>query len=206
MAEKTDVRTSDKALYTAPVDDFVLVEVPPLRYLAVDGHGDPNVAPAYVEAVGALYAASYAIKFASKARYDHDYVVAPLEGLWWTDLDVPFAQVAKADWSWTMLVRLPEWVPEAEVAELLEQTAAKKKLPLVATLRQQVLDEGECLQILHRGPYADEAPTLRRLHEQVLPERGLRENGLHHEIYLTDARRTAPERQRTVLRQPVAPR
>ncbi|GAA3799395.1 GyrI-like domain-containing protein [Cellulomonas soli] len=206
MSTKIDFRKVDRELYAPPADEWVQVEVPPLWFLAIDGHGDPNVAPAYAEALGALYAASYAVKFASKARYDRDYVVGPLEGLWWTDVDAPFADVPKSDWSWTVLIRQPDWMGVDEVTALLQETAAKKKLPLVATLRHELVDEGLSLQILHHGPYADEAPTLRRLHSEVIPERGLRERGLHHEIYLSDARRTAPEKLRTVLRQPVEPR
>lgn len=202
---KIDLKKDRKDLYAPPVGDFTEVLVPPMTYLAIDGHGDPNTAPEYVDAVSALYAAGYAVKFAFRARTGADFVVGPLEGLWSSEDPESFAERRKDAWDWTMLIPLPDPVAGDDIRAGLEKAAAGKPgLPLdrVVALR---LDEGLSLQIMHLGSYDDETPTLVRLHHEVMPERGYTWNGRHHEIYLGDPRRVAPEKLRTVLRQPVRP-
>ncbi|MGW9167962.1 GyrI-like domain-containing protein [Agromyces sp. NPDC055658] len=190
------------ASYTARRGRFDLVEVPPLRYAMVDGRGDPNTAPEYAAAVEALYAVSYAAKFALKRELDRDHVVGPLEGLWGADDPATFVSREKSAWSWTMMIWQPDWLElerfEAAVAE------AAAKAPAASRVRLETLDEGLSVQTLHIGSYDDEGPTLARLHDEFMPGHGLRFNGLHHEVYLGDPRRTAPEKLRTILRQPVA--
>lgn len=205
-AEKYDVKRARRALY-APPREFSLVDVPPMRYLAVEGHGDPNVAPEYVEAVEALFAVAYAAKFRSRSELGRDLVVAPLEGLWRADDPATFVTREKSAWSWTMLIAQPDWVDDELAAAAVESARAKAKggRPGLERLRLVELREGTCVQILHLGSYDDEAPTLARLHDEWMPQHGLTFNGDHHEIYLSDARRTAPEKLRTVLRQPVRP-
>jgi len=184
--------------YRARRGVFSLVEVPPLRYLMVDGQGDPNSSPAYAAALAALYPVAYGLKAASRKELGRDYVVPPLEGLWWAQDMAAFTHARDKDrWSWTLMILVPEWIEEPMVQEAIGSRAG--------TVRQAVLEEGTCLQTLHVGSYDDEAGVLARLHEQEIPSRGLRMTGLHHEIYLSDARRTAPERLRTILRQPVEP-
>ena len=200
-----DFKKDRRDLYTPPTSGFALVEVPPMTFLAIDGHGDPNVSEAYRAAVEALYAVSYAVKFASKAR-GRDYVVGPLEGLWTADDPGAFTSRAKAEWDWTMLIRQPDWVSPEHLREAIATTASTKSLTALEVLRILPLAEGTCLQIMHVGSYDDEAPTLARLHDEVMPARGLTWNGAHHEIYLSDPRRVAPERLKTILRQPVRPR
>ncbi|MDY7542513.1 GyrI-like domain-containing protein [Cryobacterium sp. 5B3] len=203
-----DVKREDKALYAPTNRDWELIEVPAQRFIAVDGRGDPNVAPAYAEAVEALYAVAYAIKFAAKRGLGRDLVVAPLEGLWYADDPAGYAAFAagdKASWSWTMLISQPDWVTDAFIADAVTATLAKKKLPALASVHIESLAEGVSAQLLHVGPYDDEAPALARLHGEFLAQHGLRLNGLHHEVYLGDPRRSAPEKLKTVLRQPVAP-
>lgn len=200
-----DVKKDRKDLYQPGSADFVEVDVPPATYLAADGHGDPNTAPAYAAAVGALYAAGYATRSALKARTGDDFVVGPLEGLWTSADPAAFTARAKADWDWTMLLPLPGAVDADDVARGLAAAAASKPELPVDGVRLLRLHEGRSLQILHVGPYDDEGPALARLHDEVLPSRGLTWNGPHHEIYLGDPRRTAPARLRTVLRQPVRP-
>ncbi len=204
--EKYDVKRARRELY-APPREFVLVDVPPMRYLAVEGHGDPNVAPEYVEAVEALFGVAYAVKFRSKRELGRDFVVAPLEGLWRADDPSTFVTREKGAWSWTMLIAQPDWVDDALVAAAVGSARAKAKgeRPGLERLRLVELREGTCVQILHLGSYDDEAPTLARLHDEWMPQHGLTFNGDHHEIYLSDARRTVPEKLRTVLRQPVRP-
>lgn len=202
--EKFDVKKAHKELYSPGSKDFSMVEVPPVRYLAVDGHGNPGTATQYVEAVEALYSCAYGVKFESKKVLDRDFVVPPLEGLWWAADMAAFTTGDKDTWDWTMMISQPDWITPELIAATVEKVAAKKELPGLARLRVLDLHEGLCVQILHRGPYDDEAPTLARLHDQYMPEHGLAFNGQHHEIYLSDPRRAAPEKLKTILRQPVA--
>ena len=202
--DKVDLRTVYPELYSPP-RELVQVVVPPLRYLQIDGEGDPNTAPAYQEAVGALFPLAYALKFASKKNLGQDFVVGPLEGLWTAADPGAFVRREKDAWSWTLMILQPDWLTDGFVADVAEATRRKKGLPALDRVRFVTYDEGEAVQVLHVGPYDDEAPTLARLHEEYLPAHGLTFNGPHHEIYLSDARRTAPERLRTVLRQPVRP-
>ncbi|MGN7858967.1 GyrI-like domain-containing protein [Microbacterium sp. 22303] len=192
--------------YRARVGEFRLIDLPPNRYLAIDGHGDPNTAPAYAEALEALYPVAYALKFASKRELDQDYVVPPLEGLWWADeMDAFTTARDKSRWDWTMLILIPEWIEDALVEAVIADVRTKKAPVRLDDLRILPLSEGLCLQTLHIGSFDDEAPLLARMHDEVIPEQGLRLAGLHHEVYLSDARRVAPEKRRTILRQPVTP-
>ena len=200
---KTQNKKEFKPLYNPSSRDFAIVVVPPMQFLMVDGHGDPNSEPTYQEALEAIYAVSYALKFVSKKELDRDYVVPPLEGLWWAEDMDSFALLQdKSRWDWTMMIMQPEWI-SAQMAQDAARHAAKKELPALSKLRLETYDEGLSAQILHVGSYDDEAPTLARLHGTWLPENGYVPNGKHHEIYLSDPRRTAPEKLKTVLRQPV---
>lgn len=204
-AQKYDVKREHRKLYAPSAKDFAVVDVPPMRYLAVEGHGDPNRAPEYAAAVGALFAVAYAVKFLSARELGRDLVVAPLEGLWRADDPQRFVTRDKAGWSWTMLISQPGWIDDEHVAIARERAAAKADASALERLRLVELHEGPSVQILHLGPYDDEGPVLERLHDGFMPEHGLTFGGDHHEIYLSDARRTAPEKLRTVLRQPVRP-
>lgn len=179
-----------------------MVEVPEMRFVKVDGEGDPNTAEAYGVAVAWLFSVSYGMKFAAKAALGKDYVVPPLEGLWWADDPSSFVTREKDRWHWTMMVMAPDFV----TAEMFDAAVAKagKKLgrPPVG-LRLEPYAEGLSLQTLHLGSYDDEGPVLARLHHEVMPARGMGFNGPHHEVYLSDPRRTEPSKLRTVLRQPV---
>ena len=206
---KYDVKREHPELYAPSAKEFAIVDVPPMRYLAVDGHGDPNTAASYREAVEALFGVAYAVKFASKRVLGRDYVVAPLEGLWWAEDRAAFVARDKGTWDWTMLIAQPDWIDEDAVAAAVAAVRAKAESPgnpALEILRLEHLHEGASAQILHVGSYDDEAPTLARLHDEWMPRHDLTFNGLHHEVYLSDARRTAPQKLRTVLRQPVRPR
>lgn len=200
---KIDLKRDRKDLYRPGVRDFVEVHVPRMRYLAIDGHGDPNHAEEYTSVVAALYAAAYAVKFAARSGVGVDFVVGPLEGLWSSADLTAFAAGRKADWDWTMLIPLPEQVPVEDVDAGMAKARETKPELRIADVRTIELDEGRSLQIMHVGSYDDEAPTLARLHEEIMPSRGLTWNGPHHEIYLSDPRRVPQEKLRTVLRQPV---
>ncbi len=201
---KADLRREIPA-YAARRGRFDVVTVPPLRYLMIDGSGDPNTGGAYQEALQTLYPTAYALKFFSKRELGRDYTVMPLEGLWWAEDPAAFTtRRDKSRWQWTLLNLVPDWLTDEHVDAARAQ-AARKGAPAIDGLRCEVLDEGLCVQTLHVGPFDEEGPVLAEMHERVIPDRGLRMTGIHHEIYLSDARRTAPERLRTILRQPVAP-
>lgn len=200
--DKTDLKTRRKDLYSPPAGRFVEVVVPEMTFLVVDGHGDPNTSPDYWHAVEALFAVSYAAKFLSKRELGRDYVVLPLEGLWSAEDLTAFVRGAKNEWSWTMMIRQPEWVDAAMLGRARDGAQAKR-LPALPLLHWQTLTEGLCVQTLHVGSYDDEAPLLRELHQRYLPAQGMTPTGRHHEIYLNDPRRTPPAKLKVVLRQPV---
>ncbi|WP_193596548.1 GyrI-like domain-containing protein [Microbacterium sp. YJN-G] len=192
--------------YRARAGEFRVIDVPEHRYLMIDGHGDPNTSPDYARALEALYPVAYKLKFASARQLGRDYVVPPLEGLWWADDMRAFtSRRDKSRWHWTTMVLAPDWI-ERDLFDLaVAQAGAGAPLDGLDDVRFETLAEGTCVQTLHLGSYDDEAEVLRRLHEQVIPDAGLRLSGRHHEIYLSDPRRVAPERLRTILRQPVVP-
>ena len=190
--------------YQAKRGVFRLVEVPPLHYLMIDGHGDPNTSPAFAEAIETLYPIAYKLKFASKQGLGRDYVVPPLEGLWWADDMNAFLNRDASQWDWTLLLLVPDWIDQAMVDAAVEQVAAKDPPARLGDVRFDLLDEGLCVQTLHVGSFDDEGPVLQRLHEEFIPNQGLTPTGHHHEVYFSDFRRTAPDKLRTLLRQPVA--
>ena len=197
-----DLRKVQRALY-APKDSVVaLIEVPPMRFLAIDGTGDPNTSAAYAEAVSALYTAAYAVKGLRKRAGAEDYAVMPLEGFWSMADDVPYAPDDRDRWVWTLLIRQPDDLTTEEFAAAREGALRKKGLAKLAELRLEEYVEGLAAQTLRLGPYADEAPTLALLH-RFIEEQGHTPRDKHHEIYLGDPRRTAPARLKTILRQPV---
>lgn len=200
-----DLKKDRADLYAPSSREFTRVVVPPMRYLAIDGEGDPNTAPAYAAAVAALYAVGYAVKFGLRARTGEDVVVGPLEGLWTSDDPASFVERRKDAWAWTMMIPMPEMVAEVDIRASLEVALRKKPELPIDRVEQRMLNEGLCLQILHLGAYDAEGPTLARLHHDLMPAQELTWNGAHHEIYLSDPRRVAPEKLRTVLRQPVRP-
>lgn len=200
---KIDFRKANKALYAPPKDEFVEIAVPAMRFVKIDGAGRP-AGPAYSQAIEWLYSVSYPMKFAAKAALGLDYVVPPLEGLWWADDPTAFTADRRDEWLWTMMIMAPDAVTHGLFADAVVRAERKLGAP-PKSLRLESYAEGFCLQALHVGSYADEGPLLARLHDEIMPERGLTFNGHHHEIYLSDARRVAPEKLRTVLRQPVRP-
>jgi hypothetical protein len=199
--EKLDLRKTSPALYAPPRDDFTLVKVPKFNFVKVDGKGDPNTAPEYEAALKWLYGVSYWMKSLAKEA-GNDYVVPPLEGLWWADSPKAFSANRRDKWRWTMMIIAPEMVGKKEFTAGVKRNEKKLGDP-PPTLRFEPYDEGLAVQIMHIGSYADEAPTIRRLHESFLPANGLKETGPHHEIYLSDPRRSAATKLKTILRQPV---
>jgi len=199
---KVDFKKTLKHLYNPP-KKFVVVDVPEMQFLMVDGHGDPNTAQAYREAVEALYAVAYKIKFLSKKALEKDYTVPPLEGLWWAEEMESFITRDKSQWDWTMMIMTPEWIGQEIFADAVAQARKAKNPAALDKVRLVRYHEGLSAQIMHVGSYDDEGPVLSRMHGEFMPENGYCENGKHHEIYLSDPRRVAPEKLKTVLRQPV---
>lgn len=196
---KTDLK-KELPSYRARRGAFEIVEVPPLRYLMIDGHGDPNT-QGYADAIATLFPVAYKLKFMSKKELDRDYVVMPLEALWWSDDMAAFTSDRdKSRWDWTAMILVPDWVTDDQYDRA---RAAAADAPAIGALRLETLDEGTCVQTLHVGPFDDEGPVLDELHHGFVPSHGLRMTGRHHEIYLSDIRRTDPAKLRTILRQPV---
>lgn len=200
-----DVKRTHPELYAPRGSGFHVVEVPAFSFLVVDGHGDPNREPAYAEAVTALFSLSYAARAVVKEERGTAHTVGPLEGLWSAADPRAFVERDKQSWDWTLMIWQPDWIT-SDVVVAATRRARRKALPALDRVRLTTYAEGTCVQVLHVGPYDDEGPVLARLHEEYLPQHGLTFHGRHHEIYLSDPRRTAPDRLRTILRQPVAPR
>lgn len=200
---KIDFKKQFKELYNPPRDGFSVVDVQPMAFLMADGAGDPETAPAFKNGVEALFGAAYTLKFMlKKIDPDLDYVVPPLEGLWWADDMSSFMEGDKEKWKWTLMIMQPESVTGELFQEALRQLEKKKKLPPEPVVRLEEFHEGLSVQTLHIGPYSEEAPTIQRMHS-FIAEKGYQLRARHHEIYLGDPRRTSPEKLRTILRQPV---
>jgi hypothetical protein len=197
------VCADDGMLYQPPADP-VLVRVPPFTFVMIDGIGDPGTSAGYQAAIRAVYAVSYPVVMTLNRAGRTELKVRPLEGLWWADELSAFnpASQDRASWRWTMMIRQPEDVPPDVYAAAFAKMAARTSQDVAGRVRVERFEEGLCAQLMHRGPYAVEGPSILRLHGFVAA-RGLRLRGRHHEIYLSDPRRSAPEKMRTVLRQPV---
>lgn len=200
--QKIDFKKDLKHLYGPKAKDVAVVDVPAMNFLMIDGEGDPNTAPAFAEAIEALYGVSYTLKFTvKKGDMAIDYGVMPLEALWWGDDPKVFTDGRKDEWKWTVMIMQPEFITAAMVDEAMDAVEKKKSPPALRKLRFESFAEGPSAQILYVGPYDAEGPTIARLHDFIESEGG-QKRGHHHEIYLNDARRTAPEKLKTVIRQP----
>jgi hypothetical protein len=201
MADKIDHKKLLKHLYHPP-KAFTVVDVPPMSFLMIDGSGDPNTSDSYAQAVEALYGLSYALKFAVRKTTGVDYTVMPLEGLWWADDMDDFITRNKSAWRWTMMIMQPEPLPDGLLDATRAELAEKKAPPALDRVRYETFAEGAAVQVMHLGSYDDEAPTIAAMH-QYIADNGYALGGHHHEIYLNDPRKTAPDKLKTVLRQPV---
>ncbi len=199
---KMDLKKELKPLYTASAKEAALVSAWPLNYLMFNGYGDPDTNPDFQAGIEALYTASYILKFMLKQAQGLDWVVPPLEGLWWLLL-ADFDPSRRDDWHWTLMLPQPEPVTRELLALALAAASKKKALPALERLFLEMYNEGQAAQILHVGPYSEAAATIERLHA-FITAKGYHICGKHHEIYLSDPRRTAPEKLQTILRQPVS--
>jgi len=199
---KIDLKKESKALYNVVGNGVSLIEVPAMNYLIIDGAGNPNTSTDYREAIETLFGLSYGIKFAYRKETEVDYGVLPLEGLWWTPDMNDFSMDHKESWLWTSMVMQPSFITKEYALGIMEQTQIKKNLPAYDKVRWLTCEEGLVAQIMHHGPYADEQPTMDKLHG-FIRENGYKLSGKHHEIYLNDVRKAAPSKLKTIIRQPI---
>jgi len=199
--KKFDLRKEFKSLLTPPSKNVVMVQVPRHQFLMIDGRGDPNTSPLFQESIQALYALSFGLKFTLKKEKAVDYPVMPIEGLF-SGEGVEWFKAKRQDWRWTLMILQPGVVTKTWVERIRALTLEKGKAPAAARVRFEPFREGRSVQIMHIGPYSAEGPTIARLHD-YMRDHGWIPNGRHHEIYLGDPRRSAPEKLRTVVRQPI---
>jgi len=201
---RRDIKRELGDLYRPSARVVQQVDVPTLRFLKIDGRGDPNTSPAYAEAVEALFALSYALKFrAKKSPFEVNYGVMPLEGLWWADDMSSFTTGDRSDWQWTMMIMQPDFLDGEFIEETHVAVGAKKDLPGLQRIRLESFTESLSAQTMHIGPFSAEGPTIERVH-RFIEESGRKPSGRHHEIYLSDIRKADSTKWKTIIRQPMA--
>lgn len=199
---EADMKARLKELYLPPADDFVRVDVPDMRFVCIDGRGAAD-RTALDHAVKWLFTAIHPIRRIARQRMGRQFVEPPLEGLWWADDASDFIRGNRDKLNWRMMIVYePDWLTPQMLDDGIAAAGARLGEP-PASLRLERHHEGACVQIMHIGPPHEEGPIIERLHREFLPAHNLVPNGRHHEIYLTDPKRTDPRKQKTVLRQPV---
>jgi hypothetical protein len=202
IMQKIDLKKQLKELYSASARKIAIVDVPAMNFIAIDGQGNPNTSKEFTDAIEALYPIAYTIKFDIKKNNGIDYGVMPLEGLWWCDKMELFSEKNKDDWKWTLQIMQPEFITEVHFKNAINQVAAKKNLPTLYKVRFEMYHDGLAAQLLHIGPYAEETENIKKLHD-FIHANGYQRAGKHREIYLSDARKTAPDKLKTIIRQPM---
>lgn len=201
--EKLDLKKLNSSLYKATAGKPTIINVPELNYLMADGYGDPNTSALFADTIEALFSLSYTLKFmVKKSELEVDYGVMPLEGLWWVDDITEFSTARKEDWKWTLMICQPEFITNEMIEIARKQLMTKKALSRLADIRLEKMTEGEAVQVLHIGSFSEEQPTVNLLH-QFMSKNGYIFKGKHREIYLSDMRKTAPDKLKTIIRQPV---
>lgn len=200
---KIDYKKDLKESYQAKLNKVVAVNVPVMNFIMIDGCGNPNTSQEYIDAIQTLYPIAYGIKFYCKKELGIDYGVMPLEGLWWSDDMVNFCE-NKDNWRWTAMIMQPEIVDKDIFEKIIKQIKEKKDLPVIDKIRLEAYSEGRSAQTLYVGPYADEGDTIKNVHAFIVDQGGKLDstNKHHHEIYLSDPRRTDPSKLKTIIRQP----
>lgn len=204
---KIDLKKQEKELYSPSTREVSFIDVQEMKYLMIDGEGDPSTSTEYHDAMEALFPVSYKVKFISKKDKSQDYVVMPMEGLWWVDNMEDFTIKDKSGWKWTSMVRQPDFISKRMVESAIKEMEEKKNPPALSKIRFEKFREGLSAQIMYVGPYSEEGPTVEMLHN-FIHEKGYVFDGnkpgqRHHEIYISDVRRTRPEKLKTVIRQPI---
>lgn len=203
MVDKFDVKKALKDLYGARNSTFEILRVPRMTYLALDGEGSPD-SENFAKSIQALYSTAYPLKFESKKKLSLDYTIPPLEALWWAEDPAAFALGERDSWRWTLLSFIPHWITD-DLVTTAKNMAINKGYSLASSIQIRSIEEGLCFQLLHIGPFSSEAEKLSELHEHMMPDNSCTFNGPHHEIYLSDFRKTQPDKLRTILRQPIKP-
>lgn len=199
--KKIDYKKELSQLYKVSSKKVEFIKVPEMNFLMIDGKGSPDSMD-YKEAIEALFGVSYTLKFMiKKGDLQIDYGVMPLEGLWWVDDMNKFSVDKKEEWLWTAMILQPNIVSEEMVDLALEQVKIKKNPKALSKIKFQSYQEGKSAQILHIGPFSEEGPTVQKVHDFISENKGILK-GKHHEIYLSDIRRAAPEKWKTIIRQP----
>lgn len=204
---KIDLKRENKELYDPSAKEVSIVDVPEMKFLMIDGKGDPNTSQEYQDAIEALFSVSFKVKFISGKENSQDYVVMPLEGLWWVENMEDFSIRDKSGWKWTSMIRQPDFITKDMIKKAIEEVEQKKNPPALSKIKFESLHEGLSAQIMHIGPYSEEGPTIEKLHN-FIEEKGYEFDGSvpgekHHEIYISDMRRTKPEKLKTIIRQPM---
>lgn len=202
---KRDLKQELRHLYSPSAKAAQIVDIPRMNYLMIDGSGDPNTAQEYKDALSALYSVAYTLRFALKKGEGLEYPVMALEGLWWVEDLTKLDMGDKSNWFWTMMIVQPEFVTRTAFEQAVEAVRKKKNPLLLDRVRLDSYHEGLSVQILHLGPYADEPPTLERL-SAYAEANDCVYTGKHHEIYLSDSQHAAPDKLKTILRYPIAPK
>ena len=201
--EKIDFKKNLKEFYKTSAKKAKIINIPSMQFLMIDGQGNPNSSETFQDAVATLFGVSYTLKFSvKKSEKAIDYGVMPLEGLWYSDNSSSFDAEDKNSWHWTLMIMQPDFITEPMVEEAIKTAEAKNKAPLANKLVFKSFSEGNVAQIMHIGPFSEEGPTVQKLHD-FISENNCKQKGVHHEIYLSDIRRAAPENWKTIIRQPV---
>ena len=201
--EKINYKKKLQHLYKPSVKEVEIVEVPQMNFLMIDRDGGPNH-PTFQNAIEVLFPLSYTLKFMiKKSDIGIDYGVLPLEGLWWADDMSSFIKDKKDDWKWTLMIMQPELITNEMVVEAINQVRVKKNPTSLPLVRFESINEGKVAQIMHIGPFSEEGPTVQKLHS-FIKDSGKKIIGKHHEVYLSDIRRAAPEKWKTIISQPLS--
>lgn len=201
--KKIDFKQELKHLFQPSAKEVEQINVPTMNYLMADGEGDPNTSPAFAEIVEVLFSLSYTLKFmVKKGVLAIDYGVMPLEGLWWADDMSAFSAADKSKWKWTLMIMQPEFITKKMAGAAIAEVKEKKNPAALSKVRFETLAEGSAAQIMHIGPFSDESPNIERVH-QFIESGGHKRVGKHHEIYMSDIRKTAPSKWKTIIRQPM---
>jgi hypothetical protein len=199
---KIDLKKELKTFYNPTHKEVTLIDIPKMNFIMIDGQGAPE-SPQFAQSLQSLYPIAYTIKFDKKKTVGPDYGVMPLEGLFWAeDMAVFMPETAdRNQWQWTLMIMQPDLVTRKDFENAVAASKKKKDNPLIDKVRFENFTEGKAAQIMHIGPYSAEGPNIQKLHHKIT-EIGGKLSGKHHEIYLSDPRRAAPDKMKTVIRQP----
>ena len=202
MQNKIDLKKEYKKLYNPSSKAPEIIDVPNFKFLMIDGKGIEN--EEYQSSIQALFNVSYKTKFIIKKDKNIDYTVMPLEGLWWADDMNDFINNKKDKWKWTLMIMQPDFVSNEIILKAIDEVKKKNEIKRLEYLRLEDYKEDLSCQIMHIGPYSEEHQNIIKIHKLIEENNG-KFNGKtnkHHEIYLSDFRKTAPEKLKTILRQP----